>query len=186
MPKKVRQINYEEKNGKKRVVFLIVLIIIVLFGSITVMALIPYLNTLPLYRRYSRVYTTSLIDEHSAFNTDHEYVSGSFNSDGDEERLVFSSVDPNVELGDHLEPKYIFADRGGIDSNVSLDFTVKNRNILNVVLQIYVSDEVGENIELLNDSDITITIGESYTASFNKEEDIFINRVTVSYSLRIK
>ena len=44
MPKKVRQINYEEKNGKKRVVFLIILIIIVLFGSITVMALIPYLN----------------------------------------------------------------------------------------------------------------------------------------------
>ncbi len=186
MPKRIKQINYEEKNGKKRVLFLACLIIILLLGSIAVMALIPYFNTLPIYRSYSRTYTTALIDEHSTFNTDHEYVSGSFNSDGDEERLVFSSGDPNVELGDYHEPKYIFADRGGIDSNIRLEFTVKSRNMLNIVLHIYISDEVGENVQMLNDSEVTIATGESCIASFHKEEDIFINKVTVSYTLRIK
>lgn len=186
MLKKLKQVNYEEKNGKKRVVFLFLLILILILGSVAVMVLIPYLNTFPMYKTFTRTYTTSVLNEESTLTTENTFVVATSNSDGNEEELVFASTDINVELGDYIEPKYIFADRGGLASNASVGFLVKEKQAVDIYLNIYLCDENGENITQLTGEESSRSWGEYYTISFYKEADIFISSVTLSYAIRIK
>lgn len=186
MPKKVRQINYEERNGKKRVLFLVVLLIVVLLGSVTVMALIPYLNTLPLYRSYFKVFNSSYLTETTALTPDNALVLSSKNSDGNYETMTFTSTDSNVEIGNYEEPHYLFADKGGVDSNVTIVFDVEGKDAVDIICHIYLSDETGENIIMLSNDEVTTDKVLYFTAFFEKEEDIYISTVTMSYKLRIK
>ena len=170
MPRKLKQVNYEERNGKKRVLFIFGLTLILILGSVAVMVLIPYLNTLPLYRSYFRSYTTAYIKEDSELTTDKTFVINTTNTDGNEEELIFSSEDGNAELGTFVEPKYIYCDRGGVDSNISVSFTVKEKEALNIICHIFVCDEDGDNIVMLENDEVTITEGNPYITSFIKEE----------------
>lgn len=186
MPKKQKQINYEERNGKKRVLFLLGLTVVLTLGSIAVMVLIPYLNTLPLYRSFFKTYTTAYISEESVLSPENTFYIDTTNSDGHGEELIIGSEDANVELGDFNNPKYIFADRGSIDSNIFISFSLSGANPVDIITHMYVCTEDGSNITMLDNKDASIIEGNPYIISFNKEEDIFVNRVTVSYKVRIK
>lgn len=186
MPRKPKQVNYEERNGKKRVLFILGLSLILVLGSVAVMALIPYLNTLPLYRSFSRTYTTAYIKEDSELSAEGSFFIDTVNKDGNDEELIIGSEDTNVELGDFDEPKYIYADRGSTSSNIYVSFALTGANPVDIICHVYVCDEDGNNIVMLDNKDASIIEGNPYITSFNKEEDIFISTVTISYKVRIK
>ena len=183
--KKTQSINREQRNSNPLLYILISFATILLLAGIVFVVITPYLKTLPVYKTFSHTYTVEVIDDTSHLESDGSFILSSKNSLENNETLTLSSEDLNVEIGP-LEPKaFIYADKGDADSNVIFKFTEEtDKEIKDIIYTIYLCDEDGSNVvktpgdDLLKNEDGSVTV--------KKDTNIFVNRVSVSYTLRVK
>jgi len=179
-------INEGERNGKKRVVILFVLIGILLVGSGALFASIPYLNTLPMYKTVSSTYSTSFLTNTTALDSDNSLVIKNNNSFGKEETFTLSSSGANILLGNHETKAYLYSVKDGATTNVSMNFTVADTDFKDVRYSVSICRENGSGVNKINSSLIVHSEENPAMATINWTSNIFIKEVTVSYKVRIK
>ncbi len=187
MAMKNRVINEGERNGKKRVLFMIIFSCFLLLGSAFVFAASPYLNTLPIYEKVSRTYTPSLITETTELEDDGSLLLNNKNKYEKEEKLRLSSTNTNTHIGDYHTSKFIYGDVDGASSNITLSFTVEEVEIKDVKFDISVCKVDGTSVTKLKEEDYIFqdTLNE-FVAIINRTSDIYISTITITYFLRVK
>ena len=176
--------NIEEANGRKRTLFFFALSFVLIVGSIGAVVLVPYIMTLPVYKATTSIFDVSLITTETVLDGDKHLELRT----ADYCKLTFSSTDENVFVVT-TDPVWVFANKGGTNSNVSMKFTYNEGERKFIKFKFFECDEDGANEREITDKDkITYTkdTNEFITATYTNEANIFISKVLVSYQLRVK
>ena len=176
--------NQEEINGKKRTLFFLLLSFVLVLGSVATAVLLPYINTLPVYQGVTSVFDTKLITTETVLDTDNSLRL----TDSHNRRITFTSTNDQIYAGT-TETKYIFADKAGADSNVSMKFTYNSGELKFIKFKIYACNEAGTNVWEVEDKTLITYEKDEFdfiTATYTNTSNIFINKVEVSYQLRVK
>ena len=180
MKKRVSKSSQSVSTPKGLIIFLLSLV--VLFGAVGCLVLIPYFNTLPVYANINVIYDISLITFETTLSPENTLTLTK-----NEDNLIFSSTDSSVEAGE-VDGKYVFADRGLENSNVSMKFTYSTKEIRNLKFTVTVTNETGDHIEEINRKTLEYTKDEEgfITATYSSKRNIFIKKVLISYQQRAK
>ncbi len=172
-------------NGGAAPVVVGVLAIVVFIAAVCFAALAPYFKSLPVYQSFIANYTVDLITVDSSLNSDGSFELTGKNSIQLDEKLTFSSSDTNVGIGNYDPHDYIYRDKGGENSNVTLLFTVEtDKEVKDVFYNVVFCDEDGTNPVTVNQEEIVNN--ENGSITINKTTNIFVNKVTVNYKIRVK
>ena len=177
-------VNTEEKNGNKRIIFFLILSFILVLGSVGVAVLLPYIETLPVYATKTLSFDTSLIDTSTTLDSENKL---SFTLE-ENYTITFSSDDSHVYAGT-TETKYVFSDKGGASSNVSMKFTYTNGDVRFVKFKLFVCNEAGTVITEVEDKNkISYEKDENefLTMTYLNNSNIFVEHLVVSFQLRVK
>ncbi len=174
--------NNKEKKKINKWLITILLLLLLLIGAVLAIFLPGIINGNKEDTKYVSSYTVNLINDSSSLDTDKSFTLHLTNEVlNKEESLRFSSTDNNVGVGPYLTKPYIFEDRGGVNSNVKIEFTISDLTIKEIKYEISVSDIDGNNITILDESSYTL---ENNSVTYVSTSDIFINKVVVTYSIK--
>ena len=176
--------NIEEANAKKRTLFFLALAFILIVGGVGAAVLVPYIEKLPVYQGRTSTFDTSLITTETVLDGDNKL---SLMSE-DNCKLTFSSTNANVFV-ENTDPLWVFANTGGLESNVSMKFTYNTGERKFIKFKFFVCNEDGTNEREVTDKNkITYEKDDSdfITATYTNNSNIFISKVLVSYQLRVK
>lgn len=175
-------INTEERNSRFGTFFLLFFGMFVLFAGIAVAVLVPYISSLPIYVYPRAVYSLSYITEETSLDEKHHLV---LTTKG-KETLTFTTDNEEYSFVNE-DPTYIFGDKAGEDSNISLIFMTEGDYKVNSV-DLYICSETGDEITLVQSKLLLIEVEEdkSTVITYSSNSDIFIYSVAISYQLRIR
>ena len=175
-------INTEERNGKFGTMALLFLGFFFVFASVMVAVLVPYVSSLPLYRYERQTFNLSYITSTTELDDSKQLILSSKR----DEVLTFYTDNSEVAFVNE-DPVFLYGDKNGADSIVSIKFFVEGEYI-NTSFDIYVCSETGESITKLERKDYGMAVNENNETivTYGDENDIFIYSVSVSYQLRYK
>ena len=176
--------NIDEINGRKRTLFFLLLSFVLVIGSVATAVILPYIETLPVYQSRTAVYDSSLVTTETALDVENKLT---FTIE-ENYSLTFSSSDSNVLAGT-TETKYIFADKGGADSSVSMKFTFNSGDIRFVKFKLFTCNASGTSIYEIDDKTKISYEKDDHdfiTMTYVSSSHIYIHKVIVSYQLRVK
>ena len=175
-------INTEERNGRIGTMFLLCFAFFLVFASVAIAVMIPYLTTLPLYRYERQTFNLSYISSTTELDDSKQLILTSKRN----ETLTFYTDNSEVAF-ENEDPVYLYGDKNGTNSIVSMKFFVEGEYI-NTTFDIYVCSETGESVTKLERKDYGMIVNEDNETivTYGDENDIFIYSVSVSYQLRYK
>jgi cytoskeletal protein RodZ len=180
--KKLPKRKDDEERKRRKWIYTILILIILYLIFVGVIFIPAIINTTKEPPKYVSNYTVNMISDTTSLDTDKSLSLTNHNDSLNiDEKLRFSSTNSNVGVGPYLTKPYIFEDVAGSNSNVKLEFIITSKTIKSLLMEIYISDSDGNNITKLNDSDITKNSDLSITYSSNN--DIYINKVVVTYTV---
>ncbi len=177
MEKKLIKESEKKRDHKIWFILLSGLSLLLVVAAILLAVLIPLINKLPKTRTAKYELLPTLLEDTSKYTYSDHLLSIN------DEKVSVKIDTPNSSSGIGAPLyKFLYSQTSGESSEINISFIVSETNIKKLTLEIYLSDNMGENITKLSEEQYTTTIVENiYVTNVKYGSDIYLHHVIFSY-----
>lgn len=174
-----RLIDQEGKKKDHQFLFILLsgLSLLLIVGAILVAVIVPLVNKLPKTIHGTYELTPTLLEDTSKYT----YENHTLTITEEEMSVAISTPNMNSGIGVPLY-NFIFTQPDGENSEINISFAKSDIKIIKFSVEIYLSDNHGENIVILSEEEYTVTTAENtYVANVKYSSDIYLHHVIFHY-----